>query len=101
MLDRKRMVAEGPVEGGQKLGCPVQPACIAIQVPGDGGMWKTVDEESVEELPRPEDFEPSTIQVSLAVPETDVRAGFRVVIDPEDEQFEVYEGNNTVVVGSR
>jgi hypothetical protein len=61
--------------------------------------WKTISEQRVNGLDYPSDFLPKTVVVTFPVKPSS--AQYRVVIDPVDAQYELYEGNNICLVPSK
>jgi hypothetical protein len=74
-----------------------QPFTVALQEKA-GDDWRTVAEKTVAALPAPKDFEPSRTTITFAMEQTEVHHDYRVVVDPDDQQFELCEANNNASV---
>ena len=46
----------------------------------------------------PNDLLPKTTNVKLAIPNVQSLSGCRIVIDPQNEVDEIYEGNNEILL---
>jgi hypothetical protein len=70
-----------------------KPCTVALQK-GNGDRWTTVAEETVRAIPAPKDFVPSTAGVILPFGTPEASTAYRVVLDPDDRQYELCETNN-------
>jgi hypothetical protein len=63
-----------------------------------GRAWRTIEQRRVGALRTPKDFVPSTATVTFRVQRNGMNGEHRVLLDREDEHYEISESNNTVAV---
>ena len=75
-------------------GCDA-PACVVALVDKEGNV---LSQNTSKPISAPNDLLPKTTKVKLAVPDVQSLSGCRIVIDPQNEIDEIYEGNNEVLL---
>ncbi len=70
---------------------------LSVQVQDESGKWKPAGRIRIPPIEPPRQFVPSTTQVQLPLPESALRR-VRVVVDTENREWELFEGNNVVVI---
>lgn len=70
-----------------------KPFSVELQAKIDGA-WKAIAEKRMTSLPAPKSLVPSNTPVSLAVLKDGRNNEMRVVLDPKNQQYEIFEENN-------
>ena len=75
-------------------GCDA-PACVVAIVDKEGNV---PSQNTSKPISAPNDLLPKTTNVKLAIPNVQSLSGCRIVIDPQNEVDEIYEGNNEILL---
>ena len=67
---------------------------VAVVQVRKGENWATVGRADIPAIPAPRDFGASTEDVLISVRKAEVGNRYRLLVDPEDKQYEVCETNN-------
>lgn len=70
-----------------------------VRVRAEDPRRHAVAETAIDHLPAPRDLTPSMRRVEIHLAGADAAGPFRVVLDPEDRIFEIFEGNNAALTG--
>ena len=75
-------------------GCDAPPCVVAI-VDKEGNV---LSQNTSKPISAPNDLLPKATNVKLPIPNVQSLSGCRIVIDPQNEVDEIYEGNNEVLL---